>query len=111
MAGRPRKEIDKKEFEKLCELQCTRDEICAWFDVTDKTLNSWCKRTYKANFSAVFEQKRGKGKIALRRYQFQQAKNSATMAIWLGKQYLGQTDQMKLQTQAIPVVIENDLEE
>lgn len=109
--GRPRKEIDQKEFEKLCELQCTEDEICAWFDVTDKTLNSWCKRTYKANFSEVFAQKRGKGKIALRRYQFQQAKKSATMAIWLGKQYLGQTDQMKLQTQAIPVVIENDLEE
>lgn len=109
--GRPRKEIDQKEFEKLCELQCTHDEICAWFDVTDKTLNSWCKRTYKATFSEVFKQKRGKGKIALRRYQFQQAKKNATMAIWLGKQWLGQTDQMKLQTQAIPVVIENDLEE
>ena len=111
--GRPRKEIDQKEFEKLCELQCTHDEICAWFETTPKTLNSWCKRTYGKNmtFSKVFEEKKGKGKIALRRYQFQQAKKSATMAIWLGKQYLGQTDQMKLQTQAIPVVIENDLEE
>ena len=108
--GRPRKEINQEVFEKLCELQCTQDEICGWFDVTDKTLNSWCKRTYKSTFSEVFAQKRGKGKIALRRYQFQMAKKNASMAIWLGKQWLGQTDQMKLQTQAIPVVIENDLE-
>lgn len=34
---------------------------CGWFGVTDKTLNSWCKRTYKASFSEVFRQKRGKG--------------------------------------------------
>ena len=36
--ARPRKEIDQNEFEKLCALQCTQEEICAWFDVTDKTL-------------------------------------------------------------------------
>nr|DAQ78391.1 MAG TPA: Putative ATPase subunit of terminase (gpP-like) [Caudoviricetes sp.] len=109
----PRKpvELDKEQFEKLCELQCTQKEICSWFDITDKTLTRWCKRTYGMGFSDVFEIKRGKGKIALRRYQFQQAKTSASMAIWLGKQWLGQTDQMKVQTQAIPVVIEDDLTE
>ena len=32
------------------------------------------------------------GKIALRRYQLQQAEKNPTMAIWLGKQYLGQRD-------------------
>lgn len=90
--ARPRKEIDKKQFEKLCGLQCTRDEICAWFDVTDKTLNGWCTRTYKADFSAVFAQKRGLGKIALRRMQMQLAEKSAAMAIFLGKNYLGQKD-------------------
>ena len=36
--GRPPKEIDKEQFEKLCEIQCTRDEICEVLDVTDKTL-------------------------------------------------------------------------
>lgn len=34
---RPLKEIDAKQFEKLCGLQCTKLEICGWFDVTDKT--------------------------------------------------------------------------
>jgi hypothetical protein len=90
--GRPRKNIDKNQFENLCGMQCTEEEICSWFDVTDKTLNSWCKRTYKMNFSEVFRQKRGKGKISLRRTQFRLAEKSAAMAIFLGKQYLGQRD-------------------
>ena len=90
--GRPRKEIDKKQFENLCGLQCTKEEICSFFELTDKTLESWCKRTYKAGFSEVFRQKRGKGKISLRRYQFELAKKNANMAIWLGKNYLGQKD-------------------
>ena len=90
--GRPRKEIDAVQFEKLCYLQCTEDEICNFFEITDKTLNNFCKREYGATFSEVFKQKRGKGKISLRRAQFALAKKNATMAIWLGKQYLGQKD-------------------
>jgi hypothetical protein len=90
--ARPRKEIDQKQFENLCGLQCTLEEICGWFDVTDKTLDGWCKRTYHASFSEVFKQKRGAGKISLRRSQWRLAKKNATMAIFLGKQFLGQRD-------------------
>lgn len=90
--ARPRKEIDQEQFEKLCGLQCTKEEICSFFGLTDKTLESWCRRTYRAGFSEVFAQKRGKGKISLRRYQFELAKKNANMAIWLGKQYLAQKD-------------------
>lgn len=90
--ARPRKEIDQKQFENLCALQCTKDEICSFFELTDKTLENWCKRTYKAGFSEIFKLKRGKGKISLRRAQFQLAQKNANMAIWLGKQYLGQRD-------------------
>ena len=93
--ARPRKEIDQKLFENLCGLQCTLDEFCGWFNVTDKTLDSWCKRTYGKHFSEVFREKRGTGKISLRRSQFQLAQTNATMAIWLGKQYLGQRDQIE----------------
>ncbi len=91
--GRRPKEIDKKQFEGLCGLQCTYDEICSWFGVTDKTLNSWCKRTYGKNFSEVFKEKRGHGRISLRRAQWELANKNASMAIFLGKQYLGQSDQ------------------
>lgn len=90
--GRPRKEIDKTQFEKLCGLQCTKLEICSFFDITDKTLEGWCKRTYKHGFSEVFAQKRVAGKISLRRSQFRLAEKSAAMAIFLGKNYLDQAD-------------------
>lgn len=90
--ARPLKQIDQKQFESLCGLQCTKEEICGFFDATDKTLENWCKRTYKAGFSEVFRQKRGKGKISLRRNQWRLAEKNANMAIWLGKQYLGQRE-------------------
>lgn len=88
--GRPLKEIKKEEFEKLCALQCTQAEICDFFDTTDKTLRSWVRREYGKSFSEVYNLKRQKGMISLRRAQFKLAEKNATMAIWLGKQYLGQ---------------------
>lgn len=90
--ARPRKEIDKTAFEKLCGMQCTESEICAWFDVTDKTLSSWCKRTYGTSFSETYKKYGEAGKASLRRIQFHIAERSAVMAIFLGKQYLGQSD-------------------
>lgn len=90
--ARPQKEIAKDGFEKLCGMQCTKEEICGYFDVTDKTLEAWCKRTYGAGFSEVFRQKRAKGKISLRRNQLRLSERNANMAIWLGKQWLGQTE-------------------
>lgn len=91
--ARPRIELDKKQFEKLCAMQCTQEEMCGFFDVDENTINAWCKRTYKKGFSEVFRLKRGVGKVSLRRSQWKLAETNATMAIWLGKQYLGQTDQ------------------
>ena len=90
--GRPRADIDQEEFEKLCGLQCTKLEICGWFRVTDKTLDAWVKRTYSRGFSDVYDEKREVGKISLRRAQFRLAEKSAAMAIFLGKNYLGQRD-------------------
>jgi hypothetical protein len=87
--------INKDQFEKLCALQCTEVEICEWFGITDKTLCRWCKKIYKKTFSEVFKEKRSKGKVSLRRTQFKLAQKSPAMAIFLGKQYLGQTDKVE----------------
>lgn len=96
--GRPKKEIDRTQFEKLCSIQCTEEEICGFFDVTDKTLCRWCKENYDGRtFSEVFKEKRGLGKISLRRSQWKLAEHNATMAIFLGKQYLGQRDQQDVE--------------
>lgn len=106
--ARPRKEINQRQFESLCGIQCTQQEICDVLDVCEETLNSWCKRTYKKCFSEVFRQKRGKGKASLRRTQWKMAEKNASMAIWLGKQYLDQKDQVetKLDTEGVKVVID-----
>lgn len=89
---RPRKAIDKAQFESLCALQCTLDEMCGFFGCCTDTLEAWCKRTYSLGFSEVFRLKRGKGRISLRRMQWRMADKNAAMAIFLGKQYLGQKD-------------------
>lgn len=94
--GRPNKNFDKGEFEKLCAMQCTEQEICDWFQTSEKTLTEWCRREYGDSFSQVFRQKRGTGKISLRRTQFHLAEKSPAMAIWLGKQYLGQRDEVAI---------------
>lgn len=97
--GRPLKEIDIQQFEKLCGLQCTEEEIASFFDCHIDTLNAWCKRTYDATFSEVYKVKASSGKISLRRHQFKLAEKSAAMAIFLGKNILGQKDD-KFETQS-----------
>lgn len=98
--GRPAKEINQKTFEGLCQIQCTEEEICAIFDVSDETLNKWCKKTYGKTFLEVFKEKRTGGKASLRRSQWKLAETNATLAIWLGKQYLGQRDEQSLNVNA-----------
>ena len=93
--GRPVIEINKEHFESLCNLQCTQQEIAGFFKCTDDTINNWCKKTYGQTFSETYKKYSQNGKISLRRYQFRLAEKSATMAIWLGKQWLGQTDKIE----------------
>ena len=107
--ARPKKEIEQKQFESLCGLQCTKDEICLVLDVTDKTLDRWCRQTYGKSFSEVFKQKRGIGRVSLRRSQFEVAKKgNVTMLIWLGRQYLGQSENV-IETAEKPVRQDDEL--
>ena len=91
--ARPKKEIDKQQFEKLCGMMCTLEEISGFFDCSEDTIERWCKREYRCGFADIYKKKSGIGKISLRRIQFKIAeKGNASMAIWLGKQWLGQSD-------------------
>lgn len=101
--ARPRIEIDKEQFEKLCSLQCALIEFASFFNCSEDTIERWCQREYKMSFAEVFALKRGVGKISLRRAQFRMAETNASMAIWLGKQYLGQTEK-----QEIAVAVQDD---
>lgn len=93
--GRPRIEIDEENFKKLCGLQCTLTEIAAFFDCSEDTIQRWCKRELRSDFATAFKKYSASGKMSLRRWQFKMAEHNCSMAIWLGKQWLGQTDRIE----------------
>lgn len=105
--GRPRKEIAKLEFEQLCKIQCTETEICGIFGICEDTLNAWCKRIYKQTFSEVYKIYAQDGKVSLRRMQFNLAKKSPAMAIFLGKNMLGQSDEPTIENNDAAVASAN----
>lgn len=109
--GRPQKEIDQSNFEKLCSIQCTEQEIAAFFDCDISTIARWCKKTYGKTFEDIANKKSALGKISLRRSQFKMAERSERMAIWLGKQYLNQTDRMETTVTEIDANLRNEIEE
>ena len=91
--ARPKKKINKKQFESLCAIQCTQAEICSVLDVCEDTLLKWCKETYKLSFSEIYKQKRELGCMSLRRKQMELALNgNPAMQIFLGKNLLNQSD-------------------
>ena len=90
--GRPCKPINWPLFEDLCSIQCTQAEIADLCHCDDNTLRDNVKRQYGEEFSVVYKRYSAPGKMSLRRYQYKQAERNATMAIWLGKQWLGQRE-------------------
>lgn len=99
--ARPRIEINREHFENLCGIQCTLEEISNWFHCSEDTIERWCKRELKMSFADAFKKYSVGGKISLRRWQFKMAEHNVTMAIWLGKQYLGQKDQQEIAVQNV----------
>lgn len=103
--GRPPINFDRKQFIDLVALGCNQEEICWFFrNETGKvanidTLSRWCKREFGVTFQEYSKQNSLMAlKIQLRRNQFEMSKHSVPMAIWLGKQYLGQKDQQEITT-------------
>lgn len=95
--GPPYKEISQRSFENLCGLQCTQEEIANVLGISVDTLERWCIREYGQKFAEVFNEKRSIGKVSLRRMQFKLAEKNTAMAIFLGKNYLGQRDERDLE--------------
>lgn len=94
--GRPRKEINDTEFEKLCGLQCTLEEIAGFFDCSPDTIENWCKREYGYTFSDIYKKFSYGGKLTLRRNMLKLSEKSAVMAIFLAKNWLGMTDNVEV---------------
>ena len=89
-AGRKPVQMDLVQLEKLAALQCTDEEIAAWFGVSARTME---KRRQQPEFAGALKRGRARGRISVRRAQMKLlAEGSASIAIWLGKQLLGQRD-------------------
>jgi hypothetical protein len=90
--GRPKIEINLEELERLSALNCTMPELAAYFKVPLRTLED--RFTNDSKVRMCIERGREIGKLSIRRKQLQimNETNSVPMAIWLGKQLLGQRD-------------------
>ena len=73
----------------LAQVMCTDEEIAACLDTTVETLHN---KLNAPIFSECIKKGVREGKASLRRSQFRLAKSNPAMAIFLGKQYLGQKD-------------------
>jgi len=99
--ARPKMVFDIKEFEDLCKIQCTREDICTVFGCDPKTLTRFCEDTYQQGFKEIFDILSIGGKVSLRRTLFNMAKTKPVIAIWLSKQHLGMSDKNEV-TSVIP---------
>jgi ribosomal protein S9 len=84
-----RADIDLAALEKLCALHPTDSELASFFNVSTKTIE---RRKSEPAFAEAMERGRARGKLNLRRIQHKMAENNAAMAIFLGKNLLGQSD-------------------
>jgi len=89
-AGRRPVHIDLVQLEKLSALQCTDEELAAWFGVSPHTI---AKRKKKPEFAEAIQKGRARGRISVRRAQMKLlSSGNPTIAVWLGRQLLGQRD-------------------
>jgi hypothetical protein len=83
--------------ERLASIQCTHSEIASAIGLSVDTL------TRNPNFAEVYKRGAEGGRKSLRRMQFESPnKGNVVMQIWLGKQYLGQSDRTMTDVHSLP---------
>jgi hypothetical protein len=88
--ARPEAKIDLVELEKLCGMQCTDEEIAAFFGVSTRTIE---RRRQVKKFSDIMERAKAKGRVSVRRNLFRYANSGYIAAvIFLAKNLLGYRD-------------------
>ena len=82
--------IDMAELERLSAMQCTDEEIAAWFNVSTRTIE---RRRKVVAFNDVMDRGKAKGRVSLRRslWKIANAGNPAAN-IFLSKNLLGYRD-------------------
>lgn len=98
--ARPKFKIDYEMVEKLAGIQCTQQEIASFLGCSVDTLQR------DETFCGLYKKGQENGKMSLRRIQYKLAEKNPTMAIWLGKQYLKQRDNIEVEHDAKNGVID-----
>lgn len=88
---RPEAKIDLAELEKLCQLQCTDEEIAAFFNTSTRTIE---RKRKNPKFAEIMERGKAKGRVSVRRALIRMAlnNNNVAAAIFLSKNLLGYKD-------------------
>ena len=94
--GRPKKyDIDTEEIVKLSSFGCTNTEMASFFGCSPDLLEK--------SYSDYIVKGKDQGKRRLRKLQWHAAeKGNVVMLIWLGKQYLGQSDKQEVTHTDLP---------
>jgi hypothetical protein len=107
--GRPKFKIDYNTVLKLASIFCTQEEIAAVLGCSVDTLQR------DSEFCGVYKKGLETAKASLRRKQFALAEKNPAMAIFLGKNYLGQVDKQDIEHSGdinykvtLPEVMQND---
>jgi hypothetical protein len=91
-AGRPPLQIDPEQIEKLAQLGATHLDMARFLDCG---LTAIADRLAKPEFAQAYERGLGNLHMSLKRKQVEMAlAGDRTMLIWLGKNYLGQRDNL-----------------
>ena len=90
------KEIDPKQLGALAGMQCTYEEIAAVFGIKKRQFIDRIQA--EPGLKEIIEDGWANGRASIRRQQLKLLmEGNATMAVWLGKQYLGQRDQSSIE--------------
>lgn len=104
--GRPHFPVDWETVDGMMAIQCTGEEIAGVLGCDYDTLVRAIKREKDCTFAEYFAQKSADGKMSLRRTQYNAAlEGNATMMVWLGKQWLGQTDKIESSIKELPPLV------
>jgi len=103
--GRPRLEIDLDLASRLASIMCTGEEIADVLQVSYNTVERRVKEETGLGFGDWLKRHQAVGKSSLRRMQWKTAESgNVTMQIWLGKQYLGQSDKVETKSDSEPLI-------
>lgn len=107
--GRPKMEFDWTKLDAVMQFGANQVECAEVMGCHIETIAVRIKEKHGVSFPEYKEQKMGKLRVNLRRKQYETAMaGNITMLIWLGKQWLGQSDKQEIAQTNKEIVIKID---